>query len=234
LRESLPVAGRVQSDVFERVDDPLYPPVALREALANAFCHRDYSVGGGSVAVAVYDDRLEITSTGTLHFGLTPEMLYRPHESLPWNPLIAQAFYRRGIIESWGRGILKMAELTEAVGLSRPSIEAGAGAVVVTFYPNTYVAPRTVNHNLTERQRRILQVLGNSPEAGLNINDIINQIEAEQYRRGVKDDLRLLKEMKKIRLVGHAKTARWYLVDGLSPSQSVSIRPNPSQSEKAP
>src|SRR5690606_26241607 len=85
LRENLPVAGRIQPNVFERIDDPLYPPVALREALANAFCHRDYSIGGGSVSVGVFDDRLEITSTGTLHFGLTPEMLYLPHESLPWN-----------------------------------------------------------------------------------------------------------------------------------------------------
>ena len=90
LRESLPVAGRVLPGLFERVDDPLYPPLALREALANAFCHRDYSIGGGSVAVAIYDDRLEVTSSGTLHFGLTPAALLEPHESLPWNPLIAR------------------------------------------------------------------------------------------------------------------------------------------------
>lgn len=55
LRESLPVAGRVAPGLFERTDDPLYPPVALREALVNAICHRDYSIGGGSVAVAIYD-----------------------------------------------------------------------------------------------------------------------------------------------------------------------------------
>ena len=99
LRESLPVAGRIQTGLFERIDDPLYPVLALREALANAFCHRDYSIGGGSVAIGVYDDRLEVTSSGTLHFGLTPEALFKPHESLPWNPLIARVLYRRGIIE---------------------------------------------------------------------------------------------------------------------------------------
>ena len=122
LRDNLPVAGRVQPGLFERVDDPLYPPVALREALANAVCHRDYSIGGGSVAVALYDDRLEITSSGTLHFGLTPEALFEPHESLPWNPLVARVFYRRGIIESWGRGTIKMDELTTRAGLPRPEI----------------------------------------------------------------------------------------------------------------
>ena len=60
LREHLPVAGRVVPDLFERADDPLYPPEALREALANAFCHRDYTMGGSSVALAIYDNRLEV------------------------------------------------------------------------------------------------------------------------------------------------------------------------------
>ena len=40
FREHLPIAGRIEPDRFERVDEPLYPPAALREALANAICHR--------------------------------------------------------------------------------------------------------------------------------------------------------------------------------------------------
>ncbi len=126
MREHLPVAGRVVPNLFERVDDPLYPPVALREALANAICHRDYSIGGGSIAIGIYDDRLEITSSGTLHFGLTVDALFEPHESLPWNPLIARVFFRCGVIESWGRGTLKMAELTQKAGLPRPQIEGSS------------------------------------------------------------------------------------------------------------
>ena len=72
IQEHLPIAGRIVQSSFVREDEPLYPPLALREALANAFCHRDYTSGGGSVSVGIYDDRLEITSTGPLHFGLTP------------------------------------------------------------------------------------------------------------------------------------------------------------------
>lgn len=68
LRETLPIAGRVLPGVFERVDEPLYPPEALREAIANAICHRDYGIGGGSIAIGVYDDRLEVTSSGRLHY----------------------------------------------------------------------------------------------------------------------------------------------------------------------
>ena len=78
LRETLPIAGRFEQDRFERIDEPLYPPLAAREALANALCHRDYSIGGGSVGIAIYDDRLEVTSSGSLHFGLTPENLPFP------------------------------------------------------------------------------------------------------------------------------------------------------------
>ena len=78
LRDTLPIAGRFERDRFERIDEPLYPPLATREALANALCHRDYSVVVGSVGVAVYDDRLEVNSSGPLPFGLTPEHLFRP------------------------------------------------------------------------------------------------------------------------------------------------------------
>ena len=128
LRDTLPIAGR-----FERTDELLYHPLAIREALANALCHRDYSIGDGSVGIAVYADRLEITSSGPLHFGLTPEKLLSPHESRAWNPLIARTFYRRGIIEEWGSGTLKMADLTSRAGLPVPEIEDDDGTVTVRF-----------------------------------------------------------------------------------------------------
>lgn len=135
FRDHLPVAGRVLPNVFERVDDPLYPPAALREALANALCHRDYSIAGGAISIAIYDDRLEISSTGSLPFDLKPEDLLRPHTSRPWNPLVAQVFYRRGLIEVWGRGTLKMREQAEAAGLPPPEFECHGEEVIVRFRP---------------------------------------------------------------------------------------------------
>lgn len=65
-------------------------------------------------------------------FRLTPGMLL-PHESKPWNPLIAGAFYRRGITEKWGRGTLKIAELMVAAAQQAPALVSGDGFVVVTF-----------------------------------------------------------------------------------------------------
>ena len=69
LLDTLPIASRFESGRMARIDEPLYPPLATREALANALCHRDYAMGGGSIGLAVHDDRLEVTSTGPLHFG---------------------------------------------------------------------------------------------------------------------------------------------------------------------
>ena len=143
LRETLPIAGRFEQDRFERIDEPLYPPLAAREALANALCHRDYSIGGGSVGIAIYDDRLEVTSSGSLHFGLTPEKLFAPHESRPWNPLIARTFYRRGIIEEWGSGTLKMATLTAQRGFR---CRRCGGAVTVRFRHGIELRRRLVRH----------------------------------------------------------------------------------------
>ena len=210
LRENLPVAGRIQPNVFERIDDPLYPPVALREALANAFCHRDYSIGGGSVSLGVFDDRLEITSTGTLHFGLTPEALYLPHESLPWNPLIARVFYRRGIIEAWGRGTIKIAELTSRAGLVTPMIEENGGCVVMRFLPSRYVPPQRVATNVTERQRRVLAFLSDHPN-GSPVREIAAGLGFSGTPRSLREDLTTLKLLGLVAGDGWGRGARWRL-----------------------
>ena len=208
LRENLPVAGRIAPALFERVDDPLYPPTALREALANAFCHRDYAIGGGSVAVAIYDDRLEVTSSGALHFGLTAEMLLEPHESLPWNPLIAQVFYRRGIIERWGRGTIKMLELAASAGLPRPEIEDSGGCVTVRFRPSRDVPPEHVDLDVTERQQQILSILAHA-HGGLALREIVEQLGETVSARQAGDDLVRLRALELAIRAGRGRGARW-------------------------
>jgi len=211
LRENLPIAGRIQPNVFERIDDPLYPPEALREALANAFCHRDYSIGGGSISIGIYDDRLEITSTGTLHFGLTPAALFRPHESLPWNPLIARVFYRRGIIESWGRGTIKMGELLTHAGLPIPEIEEAGGCVSVRFRPSRYIPPTRVAQNVTERQQRVLEALAAKP-SGAALKEIVAVLRSHASERQIREDLASLKILGLAISHGHGRGARWKLL----------------------
>lgn len=107
----------------------LNPPRATREALANALCHRDYTIPGGAVALAMYDDHLEITNPGDLHFGITPEKLTKPHESKPWNPIIANVFYRAGIIERWGSGTLNIIDWCQENNNPPPTWQEQAGSV---------------------------------------------------------------------------------------------------------
>jgi ATP-dependent DNA helicase RecG len=209
LRDHLPVAGRIVPGLFERIDDPVYPPEALREALANALCHRDYSIAGGSVTLALYDDRLEITSTGVLPFDLTPADLMRPHPSRPWNPLIAQVFYRRGIIEAWGRGTLKMTELTARAGLPPPEIECAAGEVLVRFRPTRYVPPTRIGHDLSLLQRQILELLAQIGPA--HLESILHRLPAETARRTVQDNLQVLRTLELIESSGKGRWTRWTL-----------------------
>ena len=216
VQESLPIAGKLESNSFERVDEPLFPLKAIREALANAFCHRDYSIGGGSVGVAIFDDRLEISSSGSLHFGLAPEKLFAPHESLLWNPLIAHCFYRRGIIEEWGTGTIKIARLLSSAGLPSPEIEDGAGRVVVRFRHN--------NSNFTKHwksisgldkravyQRReyaIYIVLSNAYE-GLSFAEIQKRLSVKMSPRQLRKTLDELRGQGVVSLIGRGRNARW-------------------------
>jgi ATP-dependent DNA helicase RecG len=215
LLQHLPIAGRVVPGVIERQDDPVFPLLALREAIANAICHRDYELGGGSVAIAIYDDRLEITSSGDLHFGLTAAALYQEHESLPWNPLIASVFHKRGIIETWGRGTLIIKEQTEKAGLVAPVIETTGGCVTVRFLPTRYNAPLTVLHDLSIRQKALLDFLGRYPETKFAMSQLVQAFEAHQWTdRMLREDLQFLKQLNLVTLDGHGAGARWSIKNG--------------------
>lgn len=210
LRDHLPIASRVLPDQIEREDKPLYPMEALREALANALCHRDYGLRGGSISIGIFDDRLEITNTGTLPPGITIEELTRPHTSQLRNDLIADVFYRRGIIEQWGRGTLKMIELTEEAGLIPPEFEERGGEIVIRFRPIHYVPPRRVQRDLSDLQRQLLQLLG--VEGSMALSEIMKKLPDDTAaKRTVQENLQTLRQLDLVDLEGHGRGARWSL-----------------------
>lgn len=135
----------------------------------------------------------------------------QPHESLPWNPLIARVLYRRGIIESWGRGTIKMAELARQAGLPAPEIEDTGGCVIVRFRPTRYMPPQRVAHDLTDRQRHILALLGAS-RGGLALREILAGLGGGTADWEVKADLALLKQLELVDSQGHGRGAYWTLV----------------------
>jgi ATP-dependent DNA helicase RecG len=133
LDRTLPLAGYFVEGRIQREDRLPVPPDALREVLLNAVMHRDYSQPGGDVAVAVFDDRIEIRSTGTLPAGITAAMLSGPHQSILRNPLIAGTFHRTGAVEVWGRGTNRVIEECERWGVESPRFDVVTGSLWVTF-----------------------------------------------------------------------------------------------------
>ena len=80
-----------------------YPKTALREAIVNAICHRDYFIKEATVVVEVFADRVEIRSPGGLPKELNPKKFGT--QSFPRNPLIADMLHRVNYIEKAGTGI---------------------------------------------------------------------------------------------------------------------------------
>ena len=144
----LNLAGKVEG--FLREERLELPPEALREAILNALAHRQYS-RTASVSLAIYDDRVEITSPGGLPPGKTVGALMEEHESEPRNTLVAQVMYLRKTIEMWGRGFSLMATECARYAVPAPLVaETPDGFVKVAFQRPTSAAPVVPEVGLTD------------------------------------------------------------------------------------
>ena len=92
LRRHLPIAGFFNPNQYQRIDKPALPVLAVREAIINAICHKDYSMRSGYISLAIFDTTVEIWNNGSLPRGLKIEDLKHSHESIPRNELIAKVF----------------------------------------------------------------------------------------------------------------------------------------------
>ncbi|MDD3685980.1 MAG: ATP-binding protein [Bacteroidales bacterium] len=113
------IKALISYDGIHRIENYEYPLEAIREALLNAISHKDYS-GLTPIQIRVYKDKLMIWNEGQLPENWTVNDLLKSHSSRPFNPDIANAFFRCGYVESWGRGIPKMTELCISEGLPKP------------------------------------------------------------------------------------------------------------------
>ena len=223
LREGVPVASRFVPGQMARIDIPKYPPLAVREALINGLIHRDYSVGGGAVSVAIFDDRLEVWSTGTLPPGMTVEKLKGTHESMPRNPLVATVFHRRGLIERWGRGTNKIIEECERAGCPEPDFEETGLSVVVRFRPAEAPKVRARPPVLGPRAAKIVQIVSRGP---LGAPDLLRELAEDVTLRSLQTNLRALREAGRIVAVGKGRATVYQLPseDGGSGGEDESRR----------
>lgn len=117
---------------IQRIESFPVPREALREALLNAVIHRDYNVSA-PIQIRVYAERLRVWNPGVLPESWTVRKLFAPHSSIPYNPLIANAFFRAGEIEAWGRGMQRMVDACEEAGTPRPVISYDPGDLWMEF-----------------------------------------------------------------------------------------------------
>lgn len=127
-----------------------YPEEALREAIINAVIHRDYI--GAHTQLKIYPDKLILWNEGTLPNDIKIADLKKSHPSRPRNELLADVFFKAGLIEAWGRGTIKITNECKKAGLPEPEFKEEFGGFSVCFYKDIYTEENLRKMGLNERQ----------------------------------------------------------------------------------
>ncbi|MFZ1631871.1 MAG: ATP-binding protein, partial [Anaerolineae bacterium] len=117
---------------IQRVETYPAPEEALREAVLNAVMHKDYG-SATPIQISVYADKIMLWNPGQLPLGWTAARLLEKHSSEPYNPDVANAFFRAGMIEAWGRGIEKILAACQAAGMPAPELRYGQTGLWIVF-----------------------------------------------------------------------------------------------------
>lgn len=219
VRRHLPVAAKIMPWKMQRVETPLIPFDAIREALINSFCHRDYNVRGGAIGLAIYDDRMEIFNHGGLLPGVTIEKIKSGFSKLR-NPLIAEVLFRCNIIEGWGRGIPDITKSCVSSGDPMPEFFSDNLEFNVTFPFPKSISPPIIRSEkevgelsfLTLRQQKIYQLLTAAGSEGLKPSDLIHNLKEGIVDRTLRRELKKLEELGLVKSRGRAQATRWYIV----------------------
>ncbi len=182
-----------------RVEGWEYPYEALREAIINAIVHKDYF--GAPIQISVYRNKLVIWNEGNLPDDLNIRDLKVEHLSRPRNPILANTFFKGGLIEAWGRGTLKIFKECKKAGLPEPKIEAVSGGIKVPLFKNLLSIDKLTELGLNVRQVKIVEYLQNE---GIVTNstyrELYNVSEKTAYR-----DLEKLTQLEILRKEGEKK-----------------------------
>ena len=175
------VKGLEREETFE------YPQFAVREALVNAICHRDYRLRGRRIEVRMFSDRLEVISPGGLPGFITVENIKDEHFSR--NPRLVGGLFHWGYIEELGLGIDRMMEVMAQAGHSPPKFDARPYSFAVALHnersqPEQPEWSRDTNH----RQARALQYMRDSGSiTNREYRGLIPSVSAETLRLDLVD-----------------------------------------------
>lgn len=198
-------AAWIEPGKIERQEKWEYPLDAVREAITNAVCHREYD-SSSNVQIRIFDDHLEIWNPGRLPNGWTVETLKKKHGSKPYNPLIAKLFFLVKYIEEWGTGTTNIVKDTIKHGLPEPLFEEIVGSIVITF--RKYQITEEILEGLTERQKKAIDFLKEHKKITvMEYKAILKNItEKTAYR-----DLKNMEEKSIIKSIGEKKGRHYVL-----------------------
>ena len=159
IRLGATIEGLVRKETYE------LPIQAIREMIVNAHCHRNLT-DASCVQVAVYDDRLEVTSPGGLYNGLTYEEIMSGHSKLR-NKGIANIFHQMGFIEAWGTGIRRIKQAAEQYGLPAPDIQVFDDMFRVNLYRRPLSEISDDSDKTSEKHRRNIGETSEKPHGNI-------------------------------------------------------------------
>lgn len=145
------IKAEISYEGISRVEKFEYPKDAVREALLNAIAHKDYSAGV-PIQISVYSDKIIFWNEGQLPENWTVKNLWEKHASRPYNPDIANALFRSGYIESWGRGTIKIIKECKQFGIPEPIFSYDSSDISVEFRKDIYNENYLNGLELNERQ----------------------------------------------------------------------------------
>lgn len=219
IKSRLPISGVIESS-GKRKDYLVIPEVAIREALANAIAHRDYSTYSSRIQVSIYSDRLEITNPGT---SLVPLEDLDTTSSISRNPILMNYMKEYHITEQLARGIRTIRESLRGAGLAEPLFENIGGSFRVTLSGSAFLSRgdhRWLEQfrifRLNERQLTALTHLKNSSD-GINNGEYreINNMSGVGDDRRAKNDLTKLVKLNLIVPRGENRHRKYFIRDDI-------------------
>ena len=195
---------------IHRVETYEYPKDAVREAILNALTHKDYSMGV-PIQISVYDEKLMIWNYGQLPEDWTVENLMQKHSSIPYNPDIANAFFRAGHVESWGRGTIKIIEQCKEHGLPKPEFENDGKDFWVVFRKDIYNENSLKKIGINERQIKAVLYTKQNDRISNKEYQSINNV---SKRTATNDLTELVEKFKILNKIGISGAGIYYKIMG--------------------
>jgi len=194
---------------MKRIDIPEINKEAFREAIINAFCHRDYW-NPDSVHLAIFKDRVEIRSPGLLIGDLTVEKIRKEKVSERRNELIVDMFHLIRFVENWGKGIekiLKLESKTEFKELGRKFYSVFKRKAVQEKEGEKVTIK--VTERVTGNQRKIIEFI--SINKFVTVRELSLKVGISE--RKIKENISKLKKKGFLKRIGPAKGGHWEIIE---------------------